>query len=190
MSAEAVGRHMPAVITLDDLAAMIAADTHGRRYETSPEGVLSVVPPPDSDHAVIATRLMAWLITAGWPLDQVMQVAGVRIPGPQSDGGRIPDMTVWSRPQASSVWLPTTDLVLVVEIVSPGSEAIDQLVKVAEYARAGIPRYWTVARDAAQTVTLYRLTDQDIYETMAQLPLTLLLEASPSEHLDVKPSGE
>jgi hypothetical protein len=49
---------MPAIITLDDLAAMIAADTHGYRYETSLAGALSVVPPPDSEHAVIATRLM------------------------------------------------------------------------------------------------------------------------------------
>jgi Uma2 family endonuclease len=172
---------MPAVITLDDLAAMISADTHGRRYETSPEGVLSVVPPPDSDHAITATRLMVWLVTAGWPPDQVLQVVGLRIPGPQGDGGRIPDLTVWSRRPASAVWQPVTDLVLVVEIVSPGSEAIDQLVKVAEYARAGITRYWTVARDEAQTVTLYELTAQGIYETVAQVPLESLLAKSPDE---------
>lgn len=180
---------MPAVITLDDLAAMIAADTHGHRYETSPEGVLSVAPPADSDHAVNATRLLLWLAAGGWPAEQLMQAAGIRIPGPQGDGGRIPDLTVWSCPQVSSVWLPTTDLVLAAEIVSPGSEAIDQLIKVAEYARAGIPRYWTVARDPAQTVTLYRLTDRDIYETTDQVPLRVLLQSSPSEHLDVKPSA-
>ncbi|MEU4679867.1 hypothetical protein [Micromonospora sp. NPDC023737] len=39
MSAEAVGTHMPAVVTLDDLAAMNAADLNGHRYETSPEGL-------------------------------------------------------------------------------------------------------------------------------------------------------
>ncbi|WP_432979878.1 hypothetical protein [Dactylosporangium sp. CA-233914] len=38
MSAESVGRHMPAIVTLDDLTAMIAADPHGHRYEISPEG--------------------------------------------------------------------------------------------------------------------------------------------------------
>ncbi|MDH6462276.1 hypothetical protein M2302_002454 [Micromonospora sp. A200] len=57
MSAEAVGMHMPAVVTLDDVAAMNAADPNGHRYETSPEGVLSVMPPPDSEHAMIASRL-------------------------------------------------------------------------------------------------------------------------------------
>jgi Uma2 family endonuclease len=185
MSAEAVGRYMPAIITLDDLAAMISADTHGRRYETSPEGVLSVVPPPDSEHAVIATRLMAWLITAGWPLEQIMQVAGVRIAGPDGDGGRIPDLTVWSRPQPRAVWLGVADLLLVIEIVSRGSEAIDQVVKVTEYATAGIPQYWTVGRDAAQTVTLHRLEPNGDYQVTAQMPLSWLLQTSPSDHLAV-----
>ncbi|GAA0718844.1 Uma2 family endonuclease [Dactylosporangium roseum] len=183
MSAEAVGRHMPAIITLDDLAAMISADTHGRRYETSPEGVLSVVPPPDSEHAVIATRLMAWLIAAGWPLDQVMQVVGVRIPGPDGDGGRIPDLTVWSRPQPRAVWLAVADLVLVIEIVSRGSEAIDQGAKVSEYAMAGIPQYWTVARDSAQTVTLHRLGADGVYEVTAKMPLAWLLQTVPADHI-------
>jgi hypothetical protein len=47
VSAETVGLHMPAVVSLDDLAAMNAADTKGHRYETSPEGMLFVMPPPD-----------------------------------------------------------------------------------------------------------------------------------------------
>jgi Uma2 family endonuclease len=174
---------MPAVITLDDLAAMISADAHGRRYETSPEGVLSVVPLPDSEHAVIATRLMAWLITAGVPLDQLMQVAGIRIPGPDGEGGRIPDLSVWAKPQERAVWLSVTDLLLVVEIVSRGSEAIDQVAKVEEYARAGIPQYWTVARDAALTVTLYRLAPGGVYTKEAQMPLGWLLQTAPQDHL-------
>jgi Uma2 family endonuclease len=182
MSAEAVGRHMPAVITLDDLAAMIAADTHGHRYETSLDGGLYVFPFPDSEHAVIATRLMLWLAYAGWPAEQLMQAAGVRIPGPDGDGGRIPDLTVWSRPQQHAVWLTVTDLLLVIEIVSRGSEAIDQVTKVTEYAAAGIPQYWTVARDAAHTVTLLRLTDGG-YQTEAQMPLAWLLQTAPADHL-------
>src|SRR3954462_8253953 len=118
MSAETVGMHMPAVVTLDDLAAMISADTHGHRYEMSPEGALFVMPPPDSEHAAIASRLLVWLAVAGWPAEQVLQAAGIRISGPHGDGGRVPDLTLWSKPQARSVWLALTDLLLVVEIVS------------------------------------------------------------------------
>ncbi|MEU7869870.1 hypothetical protein [Dactylosporangium sp. NPDC049140] len=72
---------MPPVITLDDLAAMIAEDPHGHRYEVSPEGALSVVPPPDSERAAIASRLLVWLAVAGWPAEQVLQAAGIRIAG-------------------------------------------------------------------------------------------------------------
>jgi len=73
---------MPSVVTLDDLAAMIAADEHGHRYEVSPDGALSVMPPPDSEHAAIASRLLVWFAAAGWPAEQVLQAAGIRIPGP------------------------------------------------------------------------------------------------------------
>jgi Uma2 family endonuclease len=112
-----------------------------------------------------------------------MQVPGVRIAGPNGDGGRIPDLTVWSRAQPEAVWLPVTDLLLVVEIVSPGLEGTDQVTKVAEYAAAGIPQYWMVARDAAETVTLMRLTPDGTYKTEAQTPLAWLLQTSPADHL-------
>ena len=184
MSAEAVGRQMPAVVTLDDVAAMNAADPNGHRYETSPEGVLSVMPPPDSEHAMIASRLFAWLIMAGWPAEQVLQAAGVRIVGPDGDGGRIPDLTVWRKPPPRGVWSAVADLVLVVEIVSPGSEAMDSVTKVREYASAGIPQYWVVDRDGAQTVTLHRLTGQGGYEERARMPLAWLLQTSPADHID------
>ncbi|WP_328465311.1 Uma2 family endonuclease [Actinoplanes sp. NBC_00393] len=182
MSAEAIGRLMPAVITLDDLAAMIAADTHGHRYETSTQGVLSVVPPPDSKHAKIAGHLMLWFGRAGWSGDQIIQVPGIRIPGPAGDAGRIPDLALWSRPPEDAVWLDVDDLLLVIEIVSPGSEATDQVTKVKEYAAAGIPRYWTVARDTANTVTMYRLVN-GAYQTTAEKPLTWLLQSDPQEFL-------
>jgi hypothetical protein len=44
------------------------------------------------------------------------------------------------------------DVVLVVEIVSPGSVRTDNLVKRSEYADAGIPHYWIV--DIAGPVSL------------------------------------
>jgi hypothetical protein len=70
MSAETVGRHMPSVVTLDDLAAMIAADEHGHRYEISPEAALSVMPPPvtlyrldQTGEYVVATKVpLSWLL--------------------------------------------------------------------------------------------------------------------------------
>lgn len=185
MSADAVGRHMPAVATLDDLSAMMTADPHGHRYEISPEGVLSVMPPPDYEHAVIATRLMAWLIRAGWPVELVTQAVGVRIPGPDGrDGGRIPDLVIWEVPprQPWTVWSAAAGIRVVIEIVSPGSEAADTVTKRVEYAGAAIPRYWTVARDQANTVTMYEIAGES-YGTPASTPLAWVLNTDPREHL-------
>ncbi|WP_328476171.1 Uma2 family endonuclease [Actinoplanes sp. NBC_00393] len=182
MSAEAVGRSFPAAVTLDDLAAMNAADRFGHRYELSPEGALSVMPPADSEHAAIASRLFAWLILAGLPAEQILQTVGVKLPGPAGEGGRIPDLTIWSAPQPRSVWLPLTDLLVAVEIVSPGSAAMDEVVKVREYAEAGIPRYWMVERDAAQTVTLHVLGSDGVYAVAAKMPLAWLLQTAPADH--------
>jgi Uma2 family endonuclease len=182
MSAEAFGRHLPAVVTLDDLAAMNAADRHGHRYELSPEGALSVMPPPDSEHAAIASRLLVWLAVAGWPAEQILQAVGIRIPGPTGDGGRIPDLTLWSAPQPPGVWLPLADLLLAVEIVSPSSAAMDGVVKAHEYAAAGIPRYWLIERDVAQTATLHVLSADRAYEVAAKMPLAWLLQTTPADH--------
>jgi Uma2 family endonuclease len=184
MSAETVGMHMPATVTLDDLAAMNASDPNGHRYETSPEGVLSVMPPADSEHAQIASRLLAWLIMAGWPAEQVLQVAGIRVPGQGGDGGRIPDVSVWAKAPPRAVWLSVAELLLVIEIVSPGSEAMDEVIKCREYASAGIPQYWVVDRDDAQTVTLYQLAKESTYVERAKMPLTWLLQTKPGDHLD------
>ena len=188
MSAEAVGTYMPAVITLDDLAAMNAADPNGHRYEMSPEGVLSVLPPPDPEHAATASRLFAWL-TSGWPADQVLQLAGVRIDGVRIDGvasggGRTPDITVWRRvPPPPAVWLSTADLLLAIEVVAPGSEGTDAVTKRREYAAAGIPRYWVVDRGGAQVVTLYQLASGSTYQERAKMPLDWLLRTAPADHL-------
>jgi Uma2 family endonuclease len=170
------------VLTLDDVAAMNAADQQGRRFELSPQGELSVVPLADSRHAAIASHIFAWLMRAGLPADHLLQAVGVRIPGPDGTGGRLPDLTVWARPQPPGVWLPLADLVLVVEIESSGSESIDEVVKLREYADAGIPRYWLIERDVAETVTLQVLGAGGIYEVTTKMPLARLLQTAPADH--------
>jgi Uma2 family endonuclease len=183
MSAEVVGRYMPAVATLDDLSAMITADPHGHRYEISPEGVLSVMPPPDYEQAVVATRLTLWLSGAGWPAEQVTQAVGLRIPGSRGTvGGRVPDLVVWAQPQPLTriVWQPTDDVLLVIEVIAPGCDAADRITKLREYERAGIPRYWIVDRDAAQTVTVFELAGRG-YQVTATTPLAWVLKTAPEE---------
>jgi Uma2 family endonuclease len=181
MSAEAVGRYMPPVVTLADLTAMMAADEH-HRYEISPEGALSIMPPPGYIHAIIATRLMGWLLAAGVPAERIAQAVGIRIPGRSGGvGGRIPDLVVWDKEQTDGVWLPVDDVLLVIEIVCPGSEGIDTVTKRSEYAAAGIPQYWVIDQDPAQNVTMHALAGGH-YTVRATMPLAWLLNTDPAEH--------
>jgi hypothetical protein len=69
----------------------------------------------------------------------------------------------------------------VVEIISPGSEGVDTVTKRSEYAAAGIPRYWMVDQDPAQTVTMHHL-DGDHYAVRASMPLAWVLNTVPAEH--------
>jgi Uma2 family endonuclease len=185
MSVEAIDENITQVLTLDGLAVMNSTDTHGYRYELSPEGALSVMPPPDVVHAFIATRIMLWLAAAGYKANQLAQAIGVRIPGPDGrDGARIPDLVVWSVPpiRTAPIWVDNTGIAVVIEIVSRSSRTTDMTVKLEEYARAGMPRYWVVDRDRAQTVTMYELSG-DAYVVREMRPLDQVLDTQPSDYL-------
>ncbi|MFC7530216.1 Uma2 family endonuclease [Actinoplanes sp. GCM10030250] len=56
-------------------------------------------------------------------------------------------------------------MLLVVEVLSRGSEVVDRIIKKAEYAAARIPRYWIVERDNSTAVRQYALnTDTGGYQ--------------------------
>jgi Uma2 family endonuclease len=180
MSAEAVGAGMPTQVTLDDVAAMAGADEN-HRYELSAEGVLSVMPPADPEHALLVSRLFAWFLTNGFGPEQVVTDCGIDV-----GGGRIPDLAVWAAgmpPRAArSSYAGTAGLLLVIEVVSVGSEIIDRVIKKAEYAKAGIPRYWFVERDGGATVHRHTLNaETGEYEMVSggPQPMAWLLSAAP-----------
>ena len=64
----------------------------------------------------------------------------------------------------------TRDVVLVVEIVSPGSRGTDHVMKLHEYAKAGIANYWIVDPDAPpdERFLAYRL-EAGTYRRVAAL---------------------
>jgi Uma2 family endonuclease len=178
MSAEAVARQMPAKITLDDVATMTAADEN-HRYELSREGVLSIMPPASPEHARIVGRLIYWLHAHGFGPEQVIPDCGIDV-----RGGRQPDVTVWAAdrpPQpARSSYAGLDGLLLAIEVVSPDSELTDRVIKKDEYAKAGVPRYWIVDRDKAETVLMYRLGADGYQPEREPQPLARLLEGPVS----------
>ncbi len=52
----------------------------------------------------------------------------------------------------------------VIEIVSPGSQKMDWILKLAEYRKAGVREYWIVDAET-QKVTVYQLEKGDVIET-------------------------
>jgi Uma2 family endonuclease len=68
---------------------------------------------------------------------------------------RRPDVVVY---RADTIDLSPTrpdHVLLVVEVVSPGSETTDRVVKVDQYAKAGIPFYWRVEQTPTDVALVY-----------------------------------
>ncbi|MFF2139331.1 Uma2 family endonuclease [Streptomyces sp. NPDC058193] len=68
---------------------------------------------------------------------------------------RRPDVIVY---RAETIDLTPTrpeHVLLVVEVVSPGSETTDRIVKVDQYAKSGIPFYWRVEQAATGVPIVY-----------------------------------
>jgi Uma2 family endonuclease len=68
---------------------------------------------------------------------------------------RRPDVVVY---RAETIDLTPTrpeHVLLVVEVVSPGSETTDRIVKVDQYAKAGIPFYWRIEQAATGVPVVY-----------------------------------
>lgn len=74
---------------------------------------------------------------------------------------RIPDVSVFARSGKSgdTNHVAATHVLLVVEIVSPGSGDEDRRVKPGEYARNGIPHFWRIEPEPEIAVHTYVLTD-------------------------------
>jgi hypothetical protein len=56
-----------------------------------------------------------------------------------------------------TVWIDPVDVLLIIEIVSPGSTELDRYLKPVEYAQAGVRHFWRVERDGPATVHMFGL---------------------------------
>ncbi|MGW7287258.1 Uma2 family endonuclease [Streptomyces sp. NPDC054847] len=68
---------------------------------------------------------------------------------------RRPDVTVYRADAIDITPARPEHVLLVVEVVSPGSETTDRVVKTDQYARAGIPFYWRVEQAATGVPLVY-----------------------------------
>ncbi|MFB9237510.1 Uma2 family endonuclease [Plantactinospora siamensis] len=133
--------------TTDDLDAL---PEDGRRRELL-DGVLLVSPSPTMVHQIIAGRLMVAL-EEDCPDDlAVGQAVEIRISRKRSF---IPDVLVVTAVAAERrpAKFEPHEVVLAVEIVSEGSQAMDRLTKPGLYAKVGIPFYWRIEIEDGEVV--------------------------------------
>lgn len=148
MTAETVTLPDRQTWTLDDLVRL---PDDGHRYEII-DGSLLMSPAPSKRHQGAAYRLANVLRAAATPDVEVAESVAVDLGTAVSDLGvqvPVPDIVV---ADAASYWderhgLCPQDLLLVVEIVSPGASGRDRVWKPALYARSGIPAFWRVELD-------------------------------------------
>jgi Uma2 family endonuclease len=139
--------------TFDDLLALPESDW---RFEIIDGGLL-MTPAPGLWHESVSDRLHTQLRMALPP--------GLRILGPVTVDINptylIPDLMVLPQDvvRRGGAKAMATELLLVIEVVSPGSKSTDRFLKPAKYAEAGIPHFWRVEFQPVLSLTAYALPD-------------------------------
>lgn len=153
-----------------------------RRWELS-EGTLIMSPRPQLRHQRISKRLTRLLddhLPDGLEaLPEIEVITSASFPPSVRD----PDIVVVPRAfEGRLARVPAANVVLVVEIVSPGSRGTDHVMKLHEYAKAGIENYWIVDPDAPidEKFLAYRL-DGDIYRRVTALDGNRIRVRHPAE---------
>ncbi len=108
-----------------------------RRVELLDGGLL-VSPHPGGRHQRMSSQLWHALGRAAPDWLEVLEAINVRV-GP--DRILIPDLVVVTNPGLDLTTWDPADIVMTVEIVSPGSAAVDRTIKPQLYAAAGIEHY-------------------------------------------------
>ncbi|MGH3905537.1 MAG: Uma2 family endonuclease [Pseudonocardiaceae bacterium] len=136
------------------------------------EGRLLMSPSPVPDHNFAAAELLVQLrpqlpdhLEVLPDLDVDLEL----VPPDQPGFSRRPDLMIVQREARRRVrkaggLIRAAEVLVVVEIVSPGSRRTDQVTKRGEYADAGIPHYWIVDLDEPVTLLGCHLAESFGYQ--------------------------
>ncbi|WBB75416.1 Uma2 family endonuclease [Micromonospora sp. WMMD1128] len=146
-------RQQRADYTLDDLLNL---PDDAPRVELV-DGVIQVTPSPTMGHQTIVGLLWHWLRSHAPIHLQASLPVGV---GLSPNTSRQPDVLLCRAGLPTDRFrLRPADVVLAVEIVSPGTRRVDRFAKPGEYAAAGIPFYWRIEQEPVHLYA-YRLGDR------------------------------
>ncbi|WP_406191210.1 MULTISPECIES: Uma2 family endonuclease [unclassified Streptomyces] len=118
------------------------------------DGMVVVSPSASKRHNRLARILANALDTAAgpeWNADTDFDVRLQDVPLTN----RRPDVIVYRADTIDIMPTRPEHVLLVVEVVSPGSETTDRIVKVDQYAKAGISFYWRVEQAATGVPLVY-----------------------------------
>jgi Uma2 family endonuclease len=118
------------------------------------DGMVVVSPDSSKRHNRLARVLANALDDAGgpeWNADTDFDVRLQDVPLTN----RRPDVVVYRADTIDVTPTRPEHVLLVAEVVSPGSETTDRVVKVDQYARAGIAFYWRIEQAATGVPLLY-----------------------------------
>ena len=124
------------------------------------EGVLALSPRPLTLHQrAIRTLLLSLTHQLPRRLEALPEVEVLLGETPLTI--RIPDVVVVDKSVGDQNLprLAATEIHLLIQVLSDGTRRVDRVTKFAEYAEAGIPRYWLVDLTEPVTLTAYVLVD-------------------------------
>ena len=146
----------------DDLDALPVSHV---RYELT-DGALTVSPTPSSPHQTLAGLLLAHLHQLAPTPYAVTQAVEIRFSKRLT---RIPDVLVVRSDEPTRHWFDPSEVVVAIEIESPGSHTEDRVTKPALYATHAIPHYWRIELKPELVVRQYR-ADGDGYRQVGGGP--------------------
>jgi Uma2 family endonuclease len=152
-------------LTIAEYAAL-GEDEHGRTELQ--EGSLVMSPSPTPDHNVVAMQIAVQLMPQmpeGYEVIHDIDIDLQLVPPDEPGTARRPDLVVVDASARQRVRdeggiVRASEVLVAVEIVSPGSRRTDNVVKRAEYADAGIRYYWIVDIDPPISLVACHRTEE------------------------------
>jgi Uma2 family endonuclease len=145
------------LLTVESYTALGEDDRYRSELQ---EGNLIMSPSPAPDHMIVMGRFFVQLdeqLPAGLQVIPDVDVDLELVPPGKPGFVRRPDLVIAHRTAVERIRrdggvLRASEVLVIIEIVSPGSQRTDHVIKRGEYADAGIPRYWIVDLDGPVTL--------------------------------------